>query len=593
MAEKIIYEVALEGIANTIAQLGGLENRLSSFKFGGISALNKELEKTERLTKVIARLAPTGNKSYNKNMHIGVTPRRWMMVTAGWQGVVDEPLQKWQQSWSKDIPKSFFGRKNPHSAEPTNWMAELQRAKNRVSGDWGSLKQRRETVLKSVLGDYTPLLEWSSGAGFRTQTDGTSKSTSESLRDRDRLAEMHRAYYRNLHSTFKAGNDFYAPTVYSGGVPAVQPNKDYIDVESWYKNRQNESNTQQSASSGMANIGKTFGKLGRLTIGLNFFATALRWFGKNINAASEAVQTFSKVTLQAEASWRQLRESHAFGVSMSSLAAQWKQQFRLGGDAASASALWGRLSSQTAMIGYGGNGGSMMEAARLFGVNIRGSGAYGFATPDEFMRNVVKRMSTLPESGRRALATTLGLDPRQYWAVSHGEKYYDWVTNRKTLLQSINGTNALFSEQHQNASRNLIGAIGDFTIALKELGGVLGEAVLPMITIITDTLTGAIEVISSAIKPFMGVLGSIVNLFSTRFWATQDLLGSTPTNASVGARMNAKANNAGGNVITFHMGDISLNSLGLRDDASEDEISEKFASIMWNKLGEHLTNNRR
>jgi hypothetical protein len=367
----------------------------------------------------------------------------------------------------------------------------------------------------------------------------------------------------------------------------------YIDVESWYKYRQNKPKTQQSTSSGLADIGKMFGKLGRLTIGLNFFATAIRWFGNNINAASEAVKTFSKVTLQAEASWRQLRESHAFGVSMSSLAAQWKQQFRLGGDAASASALWGRLSSETAMIGYGGNGGSMMEAARLFGVNIRGSGAYGFATPDEFMRNVVKQMETLPESGRRALATTLNLDPRQYWAVSNGERYYDWVTNRKTLLQSASGTNALFSEEHQNASRNLIGAFGDFTIALKELGSVLGEAVLPMITIITDTLTGAIEAISAAIKPFMSVLGSILNLFSTRYWATQDLLGSTPTNASVGARMNAMANNAGGNVITFHMGDISLNSLGLRDDASEEEISEKFASIMWNKLGEHLTNNRR
>lgn len=593
MAEKIIYEVALEGIANTIAQLGGLENRLSSVKFGGIVELNKELEKTERLTKVIAKLAPTGDKSYNKNMHIGVTPRRWVMVTAGWQGNVAEPLQKWQQSWSKDIPRTFFGRKDLHSAEPTNWMAELQRAKNRVSGDWGTLRQRRETILRKVMGDYTPLLEWSPAAGFTTQKDGTSKSTSESLKDRDRLAEMHRAYYRNLHSTFKAGNDFYAPSVYSGGVSAVQSNNDYVDVESWYKNRQSASQSKQSTLEGLANFGKTSRKLGGLILGLNFFATALRWFGKNINAASEAVKTFSKVTLQTEASWRQLRESHAFGVSMSSLAAQWKQQFRLGGDAASASALWGRLSSETAMIGYGGNGGSMMEAARLFGVNIRGSGPYGFATPDEFMRSVVKQMSTLPESGRRAFATKLGLDPRQYWAVSHGEKYYDWVTNRKTVLQSINGTNALFSEEHQTASMNLIGAFGDFTIALKELGAVLGETVLPMITIITDALTGAIEIISAVLKPFTSALGSILNLFSTRYWATQDLLGSTPTNATVGARMNAMANNAGGNVITFHMGDISLNSLGLREDASEDEISDKFASIMWNKLGEHLTNNRR
>ena len=355
---------------------------------------------------------------------------------------------------------------------------------------------------------------------------------------------------------------------------------------------------------GLTGSAAFIGKLGTWMLTFNLVMSVLSWFGKNLKRLVNSVKNFGDVILQATESWRQLRESHFYGTSMGSLAGQWKAMRFLGGDAASASALWDRLSTDRAMLAYGGNGGRMMEAARLFGVGILGSGEYGYATNDEFMRNVAIEMSKSSKARQKALASVLGLNAHEFWMVSNGVKYYDYVTNRRTLLGSLKEAETgdadvgkqIFSKEHVQAARQFEGAWGEFVTSLMELGGVLGEAVLPLLTMLLDLLNGIVQSITVIIEPIAKFLNSLFNLPLFRHWADAEAaVDYTPTEAEVAARIDSMGaeNNSQERNVVINMGDISLSTLGLDEDSSPEDISDAVANRIFNRLGNYLINGRR
>jgi len=76
-----------------------------------------------------------------------------------------------------------------------------------------------------------------------------------------------------------------------------------------------------------------------------------------------------------------------------------------------------------------------MEAARLFGVSIHGSGKYGLATNDEMLRHIARRMGQLDPESQIALANTMGLSPEMFWAMKDGlSNYQNRMFNASTFL---------------------------------------------------------------------------------------------------------------------------------------------------------------
>ena len=265
----------------------------------------------------------------------------------------------------------------------------------------------------------------------------------------------------------------------------------------------------------------------------------------------------------SKAGWSNVLESNAFGIRSDELQAQRSAIMRLSGDPASASALMKRLSVDRAMIAYGGSGGSAMEAARLFGVNILGSGEYGFATNSEFMRNVAKRMETLSQSGKVALGNLLGLDKEQMWQVSRGVTEYDKITNAKTSRQEAYGLDSIHSDWYKLTAQDAELAYGRWKNALEEFKSVLGEWWNPVAEMFTNAGASILEWLSKIMSPSYA--------YSIK---------------------SAEAITRDGRVANIHIDTISLNSLGLPDSASPEQIREKLTEQILNPLGEALVDDR-
>lgn len=265
----------------------------------------------------------------------------------------------------------------------------------------------------------------------------------------------------------------------------------------------------------------------------------------------------------SKAGWSNVLESNAFGIRSDELQAQRSAIMRLSGDPASASALMKRLSVDRAMIAYGGSGGSAMEAARLFGVNILGSGEYGFATNSEFMRNVAKRMETLSQSGKVALGNLLGLDKEQMWQVSRGVTEYDKITNAKTSRQEAYGLDSIHSDWYKLTAQDAELAYGRWKNALEEFKSVLGEWLNPVAEMFTNAGSSILEWLSKIMSPSYA--------YSIK---------------------SAEAITRDGRVANIHIDTISLNSLGLPDSASPEQIREKLTEQILNPLGEALVDDR-
>lgn len=190
----------------------------------------------------------------------------------------------------------------------------------------------------------------------------------------------------------------------------------------------------------------------------------------------------------------------------------------LGGDAASASAWNAKFATAKAMMAYGGNGGSFMEAARLFGVNVFGSGAMGFATNKEFMENIAKRMGSLDLNGKLALAKTVGLSPEQFWAVKDGYKsYMDRYNSAQMAYSRMDkyGVGGLYDHRSAAINENLVEAWGKFIILAKDLGRILSIALIPYLTKFINVINWFLNVINNSIgwifKLFGVVSESVLN----------------------------------------------------------------------------------
>lgn len=253
---------------------------------------------------------------------------------------------------------------------------------------------------------------------------------------------------------------------------------------------------------------------------------ALGWITKKlINIMKRVIGAFKGV---AEENFKLFKDSAianilAPGGSAGELNAQWRLMRMLGGDAASASALNAKIAASRAMLAYGGSGGVFMEAARLFGVNIAGSGKYGLATNKEFMASLARTMGRLDPESQIALANIVGLNTEQFWAMRKGEGAWNkHLESSKTILDQMYGTEHMFStssKQSREVSEDFVRSWGGFVNAMKEFCLVLGDFVLPALRMIIMFFKNFMEGISLFLAPFMKAFGwmfqGIADLYDT------------------------------------------------------------------------------
>ena len=575
MAEKIIYEIALEGIANALNLIGGLENRLSNVKYGGIVALNKELTKTTSLLHTVAALSPTGTKSYDKSIRIGVSPLSKKLVTAGWMGNL-----------------SALGRE----LQSTNVISEIKRAYAAVRSE-----NDRNGVSDILRRMYIPRLTWN--GGWEANIDADTRTASEHARERHEYAELKRAGNRAFSSR---QYDIVPRGATYGVVPATQTALQRLNAIHF-------GGEAFGARAGEFGWTPHFSTVGKIVSGFRAFTKVVGFVTKVISPITASIEAIKKVTkalhsfgdlvLRANESWRLLRESHAYGTSMTSLSDAWGRVTQLGGDRASASALWNRWSRERAMLAFGGNGGSLMEAARLFGLNIRGSGEYGFATNDELARNIVKTMSTLTRSQQVAMKNVLGLDDYQFWSMSQGLEFFDELTEKsRTFSQKFaklfDLDDALFPKAHSKASLEFEGAWAELVRSFEELGAAIGVYLLPVLADLMHFISKIVQLFTWFLNLPRWVFESLERLVNTITGisaSTNDAVASTASENEIRVRLNESGRNLGrgDRAVVINIGDISLNSLGLPENATPEQIKRRTGEVIWNQLGDALTDNRR
>ena len=575
MAEKIIYEIALEGIANALNLIGGLENRLSNVKYGGIVALNKELTKTTSLLHTVAALSPTGTKSYDKSIRIGVSPLSKKLVTAGWMGNL-----------------SALGRE----LQSTNVISEIKRAYAAVRNE-----NDRNGVSDILRRMYIPRLTWN--GGWEANIDADTRTASEHARERHEYAELKRAGNRAFSSR---QYDIVPRGATYGVVPATQTALQRLNTVHF-------GGEAFGARAGEFGFTPHFSTVGKIVSGFRAFTKVVGFVTKVISPITASIEAIKKVTnalhsfgdlvLRANESWRLLRESHAYGTSMTSLSDAWGRVTQLGGDRASASALWNRWSRERAMLAFGGNGGSLMEAARLFGLNIRGSGEYGFATNDELARNIVKTMSTLTRSQQVAMKNVLGLDDYQFWSMSQGLEFFDELTEKsRTFSQKFaklfDLDDALFPKAHSKASLEFEGAWAELVRSFEELGAAIGVYLLPVLADLMHFISKIVQLFTWFLNLPRWVFESLERLVNTITGisaSTNDAVASTASENEIRVRLNESGRNLGrgDRAVVINIGDISLNSLGLPENATPEQIKRRTGEVIWNQLGDALTDNRR
>ena len=633
MAEKIIYEVGLEGTSAVVGGINAIQNALSSISAEGVAGINANFENAAKEADALIEKINNVAKAVKNVNGIFSTGKGGKRNKSAWMGNLSDAAAKWNQSWAKQFKTHWEVVDDEGNMErvydkgwgaPSNFMADFARARNRMSNDWGTLRQRARSMLMQSFG-YTPLLGWDTGAGFTTGEIGAT-SMKDNLAARDSIAKIHREYFRDLKSKF------YAPTVWQGGAPAVVnptgtalatlnrkygivdtgkvTDPGYIDAEWSYAGAGSMSGARAIAigddtigggatSMSMGNmaskaslLSKLIGLLGKL----NLWATAIQAALRGMKFFIDSIKKFIKGLISvgnalADASWRQLRESFAYGMSINSLAMHERGIKNLGGDAASASALLGRFSKERSMLAYGGNGGAMMEAARLFGIGIMGSGEHGFATNDEFIRNIISVMSKSSPERRVAIANTLGLTPYQTWAFSKGQAYYDYLTRNSLADKVMNfiGGERLSSWDKKKSGENALRfkhALGGLGESMMELGKTLGDIVLPGLTKFIDLLAGIAEIVNFALKPlsWMSHFFSRIDPTSARSWWYE-----VPTKEE--NQIQAQALMADGRSIVINVGDVNMPSLP--SDISSAEAADRYAKEIFNRLGEQAINNRR
>lgn len=251
---------------------------------------------------------------------------------------------------------------------------------------------------------------------------------------------------------------------------------------------------------------------------------ALGWITKKLVGMMKRV--FNVFKTIAEENFNLFKQSAISSILSPSggageLNAQWRMMRMLGGDAASASALNAKIATSRAMLAYGGSGGAFMEAARLFGVNIGGSGKYGLATNKEFLASVARRMGQLDPESQIALANVVGLTKEQFWAMRGGEGAWNRrIEASRTFLDRIYGEESQFStasDSMRETSEDFIRSWGEFINAMKEFGLVIGMHVLPSLRFLLKILTTFVEGLNAAIAPYTKTYGWMASKLGDAF----------------------------------------------------------------------------
>ena len=616
MSDKIIYEIGLVGADSVLSNVEKIENAITNISGDGFDRLNKKVDST-----VASLLGLVGVTKQLKTLQTPFTRR-------GTNAAIDQGLIP--NFNLKDIDLTHFAKtldefkkfKQRISDFNRNILESIFKPSERAllgyipSG--GSDMYYRNTNNPFGYGYYKTLFPDAEIIAGRTSDRTKRHSEAEELR-----AKFRKKYgKRNPWRTPETEQEIY-PIVPVGNV-----NTDYIDqgfrenrlwryrptFSEWFNWSRRQSNDPRGFFENMRRgngMASTIGKIGTFGFGLLSIISKFNKFRESIEKVIKGLKNFGDEVLQAKNAWQLMRESYAYGTSTGSLSGQWNAIRALGGDAASASALWGRLSSERAMLGYGGTGGSMMEAARLFGVNIRGSGAFGYATNDELMHNVAKAMERLSPSGKRALADTLKLDDRMFWLVSHGQRYYQYRTQEDITARTLIGMGKewtgmvgpgegrlIYSRELQEDAMQWDKATSMLTNSFKELGGVLGEVLLPILNVFTKALSILVQVISWVLKGIKTLFQPFIDLLrwvDSGFGLESETMQSTPSANEMQARIaqvNNQYSNASNRTVTINVGGVSLNTLGLDENATEDQVNKKVLQ-MFNNLGEELTDGRR
>lgn len=255
---------------------------------------------------------------------------------------------------------------------------------------------------------------------------------------------------------------------------------------------------------------------------------ALGWVTKKLVSLMKRI--FGAFKGVADENFKLFKESAVANILSPSggageLNAQWRLMRMLGGDAASASALNAKIASSRAMLAYGGSGGVFMEAARLFGVNIAGSGKYGLATNKEFMAALARTMGRLDPESQIALANLVGLNKEQFWAMRGGEEAWNKrLASSQTMLDKLYGTENFLStssDEAREVSEDFERSWGEFVNAMKEFGLVIGQFVLPALRMILKIFTTIIEMVNAILAPYMKALGWMFGGITDLFDATK------------------------------------------------------------------------
>lgn len=299
------------------------------------------------------------------------------------------------------------------------------------------------------------------------------------------------------------------------------------------------------------------------------------------------------------------------------------QEIALGGVAASASALHAKIAANRANLVYGGGGGAYMEAARLFGVSHLGSNKYGLATNSEWLRNIASRMETLDEEGKIALANTVGLSPEQFYAMRKGTSGYEahrernrtynekfsefWADNgvvakmfRSVLGDAfgpyLQGMQSRLMEgregqYHQDASEEWVESWGRLKIAFDEFCGIIGDALLPILSSLALALSFLLKAVNMILAPLTKLLGAPFRLINKVFGDVgKDIVSQPPSNMS--AEQYYDVENQQPN-ISINIGTVNDNDLGIAPGASNEDKRKAYADFFGDVAERIGTNARR
>lgn len=611
--EKIVYEVALTGISGVMTQLQALQAALSSLTAKGLVSVNKELSKIPHtLVKI--------QNEYSK--------------TKVFRTSHDDKYKEWLNSrglgflantpWAADRTRSAFGQTRPaittiYGKESTKgfsrfhsqtvWDNHIKRLKIREH-KLGWRESHRPLSPRELLQSTFPNIPQLTYQGFTMGE--SSQDLGWGLDDRDRQATLWRTKRReDRYAKWQQGGQSNRWSSNWGIVPyqehGVVPYKDYIDAEYTDLNDPkpngnfNRGGKPDFFSSFLFKTASKFPKVTSAFIALGKIGLLARAFWFAFRPYKEAMEKLVRaVNVIAKDAEQQHRETRNFGISAGSWQRIRNQSTFLGDDAASASALISSLAADRVMLRYGGDGGKSMEAARLFGLSLAGS-KRGFATEEEMLRNINRRMQSLDSDSQHALAMVLGLNAFQEHAVRASSSEYDRISSKRTYRQALQsavfGTDpGLASGFAEYASHDFFTAFGELSNAFNETLYILGEAVLPLLSTLATILTSVLELLNVFLEPIAKIIGlvfiavrKILEFLGLDIDSvSRDVAGS---NALMGRTTyyNDPENQYGGRRVVVNIDSINMGTLGFDENMSKEqvasELTKMFIQALSNKDG--------